>query len=106
MESHANGPQFFLLPAVLGAFESARKLLRAGDRFGYELCAAFRALHRGRTFASKCFPVKFELFARGILAEYQWTNSRITGQASSAGHKWILGSFAWPECIAHLGSSK
>ena len=48
VEPHANGPQLFLLPAVLGTLESARKLLRAGHRSGYEFCTAFRALHRSR----------------------------------------------------------
>jgi hypothetical protein len=68
VESHSDRSWFFLLPAVLGAFESARKLFCAGHRLGYEFCTAFRALHRGRTFASNRFSLKFELFARGILA--------------------------------------
>src|ERR1700730_13700120 len=68
VESHSNRSRFFLLPAVLRAFESARKLFCAGHRLGYEFCAAFRALHRGRTFVSRRFSLKFELFAGGILA--------------------------------------
>src|SRR5580700_893194 len=48
VKPHANGPQFFLLPSVLGTFESARKLLRPGYRPGYEFSTAFRALHRSR----------------------------------------------------------
>jgi hypothetical protein len=48
VEPHADRPQFLLLPTVLGAFEPARKLFRAGHRLGYEFRTAFRALHRSR----------------------------------------------------------
>ena len=48
VEPHANWPQLLLLPAVLGTFEPARKLLRAGHRVGHEFCTALRALHRSR----------------------------------------------------------
>src|ERR1700721_1762688 len=51
VKPHAYRPQLFLLPAVLGALEPARKLLRAGYRLGHEFCTAlpaFFAIHRSR----------------------------------------------------------
>jgi len=46
MKPHSNRARLFLLPSVLGAFQSARKLLCAGDGFGHERRSALLALHR------------------------------------------------------------
>lgn len=52
MEPYPNWAQLFLLPAVFGTLESARKLLGAGYGLGYEFCAAFRAVHVRELFAN------------------------------------------------------
>jgi len=66
VKPHANRPQLFLLPTVLGTFEPARKLLRAGHGLGHEYRTALRAffaLHRSRILFDR-------LTSRGVVRQF------------------------------------
>jgi hypothetical protein len=78
---HPNWSQFSLLSSVLGAFESARKLLRAGHRLGDEFYAAFRAIR------CAVFMSAFHSFVARIIPLGRLEGKRKRSRTSPAGRK-------------------
>jgi len=64
MEAHANGAQFFRLPAVLRTFQSKRKVLGTWHRFQHERGATLHAGRQGVHFFRQVFRQVMILMAR------------------------------------------